>query len=639
MEWREKAMAAHDTTARAGSVVLLTDHPWPDVDIERAVIEAAGFTLVAGPVAAPDASAIADHVGQTDPAAIMTCWGVVSAAAIALPRDLRIVARMGVGLDNIAVVAATERGAWVTNVPDYCVGEVSDHAIAMVLGHARGIVRLDAKTKSAGWRPAGGGLERVADLTIGIIGYGRIGRETGRKLRAFGCAVLAADPTYIDDADGVAVASVATIQARADVVILHAPLVAATAGMINDAFLAACRRRPLIVNVSRGGLIDNAALIRALIAGTVRGAALDVIDGEPSPPAELFGRADVIVTPHVAFASDASLAELRRRSCEEVVRVLAGARPYFPCNAPTIGAALPGGVASDIRVVPGSDGPEVVKRALAKLKVEADWFSSPERSSTEVAAIAAFGELIGPAAVPTVVWSRPDDNSFAMRLVDPRLRNWKQDLLGGRIDLATARRAGELIGQVHARSADRDDLQRRFAETDFFTELRIDPFFRAVGTRSPSFKAAIDDVVAGMADRRTALVHGDYSPKNLLADGSDVVVLDFEVAHWGDPRFDVAFCISHLVLKAHRRGADRVALARAIDAFLAAYAAAGPAIDDADLVRITGCLTLARFDGSSPVDYLADIDHPAARAMAEVMINHPASSLTAQFAHFAELQP
>ena len=144
------------------STILLTDYPWPNLEIEREIVEAAGYNLVAGPSVASDAAAIESLVTQHDPAAIMTCWSMVSAAAIGKPTALKIVARMGVGLDNIAIEAATRRGAWVTNVPDYCVEEVSDHAIAMVLNHFRGIMAFDREVKRGRWDPASARLRRIA---------------------------------------------------------------------------------------------------------------------------------------------------------------------------------------------------------------------------------------------------------------------------------------------------------------------------------------------------------------------------------------------------------------------------------------------------------------------------------------------
>ena len=285
---------------------------------------------------------------------------------------------------------------------------------------------------------------------------------------------------------------------------------------------------------------------------------------------------------------------------------------------------LDGGVASDVHIVDAPEGRIVVKRALAKLRVTADWFSDPARSATEVAAIDAFAGLIGRENVPDIIWVKPEQNCFAMRLVDPRFRNWKKDLLAGHLDLATAGRAGYLLGLAHARSIEDRDLRERFGDWTYFNELRIDPFFLRVADRMPSEREAIMAIVSAMQDRRSALVHGDFSPKNILVDGGEIVVLDFEVAHWGDPHFDVAFCISHLVLKGLRRRADPASFARMAEAFLAAYRQSGMAVDDRHLARLVGCLMLARFEGSSPVDYVGEIERDPAVAGAAALLHREA---------------
>lgn len=316
--------------------VLLTDHPWPDVEIEAAVIEGAGYSLVAGPEIAGTAEEVEALVASCSPVAILTCWAPVSARAIDLPAELKIVARLGVGLDNIDVDAATRRGAWVTNVPDYCVQEVSDHALGLVLDHCRGISRLNAVTKQSGWQSDASGLLRLSNQVIGILGYGRIGRETARKFHALGCRVLAYDPHFSGDASVSKGSTLEEISSECDVIIVHVPLLAETTGLIDAEFLRGVRKKPLIVNVSRGPIVSNAALLDALETGQIRGAALDVIDGEPHPPAALITHPLVTVTPHVAYASDASMAELRRRACEDVVRVLGGERPLQPRNLPNV---------------------------------------------------------------------------------------------------------------------------------------------------------------------------------------------------------------------------------------------------------------------------------------------------------------
>lgn len=315
------------------ATVLQTDFAWPDDSIERAVIEQAGHRLVTGPSTPGSVAEIEALVQQHGPQAIMTCWAQVSAQAIASAPDLRIVQRIGVGLDNIDVAAASAHGAWVANVPDYCVEEVSDHAVALLLDWARGTVHFDRDVKLGHWEPAGARLRRVSDLLVGIIGYGRIGRRTAEKLRGFGCTLMAskhgdAQPQDIETLD------LDTLLGQSDVIIVHAPYTPQTHHLIDARRLALCRQGAYLINVSRGALVDNDALLAALAAGQLSGAGLDVIEDEPTPPRVLVERGDVIVTPHVAFSSDASLAELRRRSAQDVVRVLAGQSPHHPCNQP-----------------------------------------------------------------------------------------------------------------------------------------------------------------------------------------------------------------------------------------------------------------------------------------------------------------
>jgi D-3-phosphoglycerate dehydrogenase len=319
--------------SRPGAV-LLTDYAWPDDSVERSVIEDAGLTLVTGPAEPASAEQIEALVAEHRPAGILTCWAPVSATAIGAAPELRIVARLGVGLDNIAVHAATERGAWVTNVPDYCVEEVSDHAVGMVLAWTRGLAVFDREVRAGRWDPASARLRRLSTLTCGVVGYGRIGRATARKLGAFGCRILAHDPHPPQDAPGVELAGLEELLRRSDVVILHVPLTPDTHHIIGAEQLALMRPGGLLVNVSRGGLVDTGAVTKALESGQLDGAAFDVLESEPHVPAELLDRPGALLTPHVAFSSDASVTELRRRAAEEVVRVLAGEAPAHPCNSP-----------------------------------------------------------------------------------------------------------------------------------------------------------------------------------------------------------------------------------------------------------------------------------------------------------------
>ncbi len=324
-------MALH--AEQAGTVVL-TDYAWPDLEIERRIIEGAGFHLVAGASEPAPEAQIDELIMQHDPVAIMTCWARVSARAITASPNLKIVARLGVGLDNIAVETATRQGAWVTNVPDYCVEEVSDHAVGMVLAWTRGLIRFDRDVRQGRWDPAAARLRRLSTLTCGIVGYGRIGHRTAAKLKAFGARLLTqARPGKQPDGD-IECVELDELMRRCDVVIVHVPLNGETRHLIDARRLGLMKQGSMLVNVSRGGVVDTGALVEALESGRLAGAGLDVLEDEPNVPDALKAQPGAILTPHVAFSSDASLLELRERACEDVVRALRGEPVHYPCNEP-----------------------------------------------------------------------------------------------------------------------------------------------------------------------------------------------------------------------------------------------------------------------------------------------------------------
>ncbi len=327
----------HRDAAADRPLVLITDHAWPDVALERSLLEAAGFALASGPAVPGSAADIEALVERHQPAAILTCWAPLTARAVAASARLRLIGRLGVGLDNIAVEAASRRGIWVTNVPDYCTQEVSDHAVSLLLALLRGVVRFDRDVHAGRWDPASARLRRLGTLSCGVIGYGRTGRRTARLLAAFGMSVLVHTRHPPADAAGLEFLALDTLLGRCDALLLHLPLDADSRHLLDARRLALLRRGAFIVNVSRGAIIDTAALIAALQSGHVGGAALDVLEEEPRVPAELLAHPNVIVTPHVAFSSDAALAELRRRAAEEVIRVLRGGTPLQPCNRPACG--------------------------------------------------------------------------------------------------------------------------------------------------------------------------------------------------------------------------------------------------------------------------------------------------------------
>jgi D-3-phosphoglycerate dehydrogenase len=320
------------------STVVMTDYPWAEDSLEHELLAAAGHRLVSGPSAVSPAAEIEALVARAAPAAILTCWAQLTGAAIAAAPDLKIVARLGVGLDNIDVAAASRAGAVVTNVPDYCFEEVSDHAIALLLALSRGLTDADRGVKAGSWTQGGVRLNRFRDTTVGLFGYGRIGRRIAGKLAGFGVRLLAC--TRSGDTDGVAEpVSLDRLLALSDAILISAPLNDASHHLFDAARIAAMKPGSFLVNVSRGAIIENAALIAALECGHLAGAGLDVVEGEPDPPRALVDRGDVIATPHMAYSSVTATEELRRRACAEVIRVLAGEPPHFPCNQPARVAA------------------------------------------------------------------------------------------------------------------------------------------------------------------------------------------------------------------------------------------------------------------------------------------------------------
>ena len=310
---------------------------WPDDDLEREIVTAAGFQFISGPagVARP-AAELEEAVREHRPSAILSCAAPVTRTVIESCAELRVIAESSVGVDNIDVDAATERAVQVTNVPDYCIPEVSDHAVALVLALTRGIVSADRAVHAGRWDSEVPGLRRLGSLTCGVVGYGRIGQETARKLGAFGCRVLATDPQPITPAEGVQMVDLDTLLTESDVVVLHVPLTPQTRGLIRARQLATMRPGSLLVNAGRGGVVDTAAVTAALAQGQLAGAGLDVLDTEPEVPTDLLAQDGAVVTPHIGYSSDAALLELRQTAVQEIVRVLRGESPRHPCNTPAV---------------------------------------------------------------------------------------------------------------------------------------------------------------------------------------------------------------------------------------------------------------------------------------------------------------
>ncbi len=309
--------------------VLLTDHPWDGVDIESEICLEAGYELVEAPRGA-DLAQLVDLGADVE--GIITCWARVPGELIRSSPHLQVVSRLGVGVDNIDLDAAAECGVTVTRVPDYCVEEVSDHVLALVYAWARGVTYFDRAVRSGRWEPGALALRRVRDLVVGVWGTGLIGTRTADKFSALGCTVVV-DDRHPERAGPYPAVTRDELLERSDVVTLHLPLTEENRGIVGAEVLSKMRPGSLLVNTSRGGIVDSDALAAALDAGHLGAAALDVLPNEPQVPTALADRDDVVITPHVAFSSIQSVQELRARATEDLVRVLRGEpaeHPYPP---------------------------------------------------------------------------------------------------------------------------------------------------------------------------------------------------------------------------------------------------------------------------------------------------------------------
>jgi D-3-phosphoglycerate dehydrogenase len=253
-------------------------------------------------------------------------------------KNCRVISRFGVGLDSIDVPAATKAGIRVTNVPDSNIDEVSTHALAIILGLLRKLKTFDRAVRAGHWDSLadGAGIRRLNQLTLGIIGFGRVGREVARKAKPFGLSIAAYDPyltrELIQSHDVTPMALEQVIQC-ADVLSLHIPLTPETANLISAERIASMKPRSFLVNVSRGGLVDEDALCAALKSGHLAGAGIDTIATEPMPANHCLRQIeDVFLSPHAAHYSQTSYAEVRSKAFADVARVLRGQEPIYPVN-------------------------------------------------------------------------------------------------------------------------------------------------------------------------------------------------------------------------------------------------------------------------------------------------------------------
>lgn len=305
--------------------VLVSDQVFPDLTIERELLGAIGADLLVA-----DGSA-ADVIRQgADADALLNTYLPIDAQVISVLKRCRIIARYGIGFDNVDLAAAKTAGITVTNVPDYCVEEVAAHAVAMILSLLRKLPEADARLRAGGWGIEGlQPIPRISGLTFGLVGYGRIARQVAAVVQSLGAALVVHDP-YVAAGPGMpALVSLEELARRSDVVSIHVPLTPETQGLVNRTFLDLLSPSAILVNTSRGKLVVLDDLVTALRTGRLAGAGLDVFDQEPVEVSRIEGVPNLIVTPHLAYYSEQSLAELQRKATTQVVKVLSGAEPDY----------------------------------------------------------------------------------------------------------------------------------------------------------------------------------------------------------------------------------------------------------------------------------------------------------------------
>ena len=309
--------------------VLVTDYAWPDLEIEREILSSIDAEIVL-----PDSKEedqLSDAAVGCD--AIMTCWAQTTKKVISSSENCKIVARLGIGLDNIDVDFCTSKNIPVTNVPDYCVIEVAEHALASIFALGRKIAFYHEQTQTGVYDlQAGSTLRRIQGLTLGIVGLGNIGQHLAQIAAGVGLNVIAFSRTP-KEIENVKMVTFDQLLKESDYVSIHAPFNPETEKMFGEDEFKKMKSSAFIVNTSRGGLIDHDALSKALLGNQICGAALDVQVPEPPDLSSMpYSDHRVIVTPHAAFVSEESLADLRRRSARQVVDCLSGLTPSHIVN-------------------------------------------------------------------------------------------------------------------------------------------------------------------------------------------------------------------------------------------------------------------------------------------------------------------
>jgi D-3-phosphoglycerate dehydrogenase len=318
----------------AGPVIAVTDTVFPSLDPAKTALARLNPTYrMSKSVNADDIVAVAK-----DADAILVTYAKLTRDVLMQLTRCRAIGRFGLGVDNIDLPTAKEKGIAVNYVPDYCIREVSDHAMALLLALIRKIPLSNKLVQSGRWEmPAVVPIRRIEGTVLGLIGFGHIPRLVAPKAQAFGMRVISYDPFAKPDvfkAAGVEGVDLDTLLKTSDYVSVHAPLLLATRGMLNAAAFSKMKKGAYVVNTARGPLIDEPDLIAALDSGQVGGAGLDVVAAEPlAKDSPLLGRDNVIISPHTAFYSIEALNELQTKCATDVARVLSGEKAVYPISA------------------------------------------------------------------------------------------------------------------------------------------------------------------------------------------------------------------------------------------------------------------------------------------------------------------
>jgi phosphoglycerate dehydrogenase-like enzyme len=309
---------------------LITDFDFPDLALERGLFAEAGIELADAQCRTEEQ--LIDAAKDCD-ALLLQYAPVTERVLSALPR-LGIVSRYGAGFDTVDTAACARHGVWVANSPDYGVGEVATHALGMALALLRHLAIYDRDVKSGRWSYLSPGtIRRASDMTVGILGLGRIGKRFAHVARNCLARVIACDP-YIIDGDFPAYVGRVDLDAlfeQSDIVSLHVPLTDETRAMVGDRLIARMRRGSMLVNTARGAVVEVDAVVRALDSGQLDGAALDVLPAEPVATSHPLARHPrVLLTPHAAFYSTAAEVELRHKAALNIVQWATTGRPRYP---------------------------------------------------------------------------------------------------------------------------------------------------------------------------------------------------------------------------------------------------------------------------------------------------------------------